>query len=101
MCVKLFKLKFFLENKTVFKRSPNMNSEKAVTPVTPVTPWVKLLIYNTIRCHRYEVSTCDTFFVPVTPCYADARGTSRGPWSVVHDSFSLFHGFSHLVVHDP
>ena len=68
-----------------------MNLEKAVTPVTP---WVKLLIYNTIPCHRYEVSTCDTFFVPVTPCYAGARGTSRGPWSAMHDSFSLFHGFS-------
>ena len=26
----VFKLKFFLENKTVFLRSPNMNSEKVV-----------------------------------------------------------------------
>jgi|TARA_R110002111_G_scaffold147349_1_gene214178 hypothetical protein len=33
----VFKLKFFLENKTVFLRSPNMNLEKGVTSVTSVT----------------------------------------------------------------
>ena len=44
----VFKLKFFLENKTVFKRSSNMNSKKGVTHVTH---WVKLLIYNTIVCN--------------------------------------------------
>ena len=68
-----------------------MNIEKAATSATH---WVKLLIYNTIVCSRYELSTCYTFFVPATHCYAGARGTSRGPWSVIHDSFcTQFHAF--------
>ncbi len=78
-----------------------MNSEKGATSATSATHWVKLLIYNTIVCSRYEVSTCYTFFVPATHCCAGARGTSRGPWSAMHDPFSLFHGFSPNVVHDP
>jgi len=57
-------LKFFLENKTLFLRSPNMNLEKGATPATSATPWVKLLICNTIVCSRYEVSTCYTLHNP-------------------------------------
>ena len=89
----VFKLKFFLENKTLFLRSPNMNSEKGVTHVTHVTHLPKWLIYNTIYCNTYGIPTCYKFVVPVTHCCAGARGTSRGPWSAIHDSFSLFHGF--------
>ena len=68
-------MKFFLENKTLFLRSPNMNLEKGATPATSATPWVKLLICNTIVCSRYEVSTCYTLLVPATPYITPPKAT--------------------------
>ena len=68
-----------------------MNSEKGATHATSATHWVKLLIYNTIVCSRYEVSTCYTFFVPATHCCAGARAADRGARCMIRSVF--FMGF--------
>ena len=87
----VFKLKFFLENKTVFKTSANMNSEKVIHMLhmlhIELTYW-----YITLLCvadTRFLPATHFSFLLHIAVRAREARAADRSVFCMIRSVFCM------------